>query len=54
MIGASDGLVRLTYADMLSSRVPDSRVHVMNDAGRQFNLKQPDEFTRVISSFLAE
>ena len=54
MMGDADQIVPLAYADILSSRIPDSRVHVMNDAGHLFNLEQPDEFARAVSSFLTE
>lgn len=54
MMGDADQLVPVAYADILSSQIPDSRVHVMTDAGHMFNLEQPDEFARVVSSFLAE
>ena len=54
MMGDADQIVPLAYAEILASRIPNSRVHVMTDAGHLFNLEQPDEFARVISSFLAE
>ena len=54
VVGDADQIVPLAYADLLSSRIPDSRVHVMNDAGHLFNLEQPDEFARAVSSFLRE
>ena len=54
MMGDADQIVPLAYADILSSQIPNSRVHVMSDSGHMFNLEQPDEFARVVSSFLTE
>jgi pimeloyl-ACP methyl ester carboxylesterase len=54
MMGDADQIVPLAYADILSSQIPNSRVHVMNDAGHMFNLEQRDEFARVVTSFLTK
>jgi pimeloyl-ACP methyl ester carboxylesterase len=54
VMGAADKIVPVAYAEILSSRIPNSRVHVMSDAGHMFNLEQPDELARVVSRFLTE
>ena len=54
MMGDADQIVPLAYADILSSQIPNSRVHVMNDAGHMFNLEQCDEFAQVVTSFLTK
>ena len=54
MMGDPDQIVPLAYADIRSSQIPNSRVHVMNDAGHMFNLEQCDEFAQVVTSFLTK
>lgn len=52
LAGAHDKVVPPGNADLLAARIPNSRVHVLPDAGHMFTLETPEAANRVISGFL--
>ena len=54
IVGDLDQVVPAAYAELLTSRIPDSRSHVMSDAGHMMTHERPDEFARVVLEFLSE
>lgn len=52
VVGDEDKIVPSSYGDLLASEIPNSSVHVMQNAGHLFNIEQPEEFARVVSEFL--
>ena len=54
VLGSDDKIVPVSYGAELTSRVPNSRVETIQEAGHLPMLEHPDEFTRVVSEFLVE
>ena len=54
IVGDKDQIVPASYADLLTSRIPDSRSHTMTNAGHMMAHEHPDEFARVVLEFLSE
>ncbi len=52
ILGDKDQVVPATYADLITSRIPDSCSHVMEDAGHMMTHEYPDEFARIVLEFL--
>jgi pimeloyl-ACP methyl ester carboxylesterase len=54
LMGDRDKIVPASYADLLTSRIPDSRSHVVADAGHMMAHEHADEFARLVLEFLSE
>ena len=52
LAGAHDKVVPPGNADLLAARIPDSRVHVLPDAGHLFPFEDPEAANAVILRFL--
>ena len=53
-MGDQDQVVPASYAELLTSRISDSRSHVMENAGHMMTHEHPDEFARIVLEFLTE
>ena len=49
-----DQVVPASYAELLTSRIPRSRSHVMSNAGHMLTHEHPDDFARLVLEFLSE
>jgi pimeloyl-ACP methyl ester carboxylesterase len=54
VMGSDDKLVPPPYGAEVTSRVPNSRVEVIQDSGHLPMLEQPEEVARVVSEFLSD
>ncbi len=54
VMGSDDKVVPAPYGAEVTSRVPNSRVETIQEAGHLPMLEQPDEFARLVSEFLVE
>ena len=52
VVGERDKIVPAAYADQLTSRIPDSRSHVMSNAGHLMAHERPDEFSALVRDFI--
>lgn len=52
--GASDGVVPPVYAEEFRSRIPGSRVVILDRSGHLPMAEQPEEFAAVVTAFLQE
>ncbi len=54
VVGDGDQIVPASYAEMLTSRIPDSQAVTMPDSGHMFPHEHPEKFARVVADFLAD
>ena len=54
MVGDGDKIVPAAYADILTSRIPNSKSQVMENAGHMFPHEHPVEFAKIVLDFLSE
>ena len=54
IMGEHDQIVPASYADLLTSRIPDSLSHVVYNAGHMMTHEQPGEVARLVLEFLSE
>ena len=54
IMGDRDQVVPASYAELLTSRIPGSRSHVMSNAGHMLTHGHPDDFARLVLEFLSE
>ncbi|MEO0466198.1 MAG: alpha/beta fold hydrolase [Pseudomonadota bacterium] len=54
VMGANDAIVPVVNGHILNTALPNSRLHVMDDAGHLFIVTRMNETRRVISGFLHE
>ncbi len=52
IVGERDRVVPAAYAEMLTSRIPNSRSRVMAGAGHMMTHEQPEEFAEITLEFL--
>ena len=52
VVGDGDKVVPAAYADILTSRIPESKSRVIENAGHMFPHEHPGEFVSVVLSFL--
>lgn len=51
LFGAHDTVVPLANADLLAKQIPDSRIHILPEAGHFFPLEVPEEAAQVVIQF---
>jgi 3-oxoadipate enol-lactonase len=54
MVGDQDAPVMATIADNIANGIPDSRRYIVEGADHLPNMRKPEEFNRVVLSFLGE
>ena len=54
LVGDGDKIVPAAYADILTSRIPNSRSQVIKNAGHMFPHEHPGEFAKIVREFLNE
>ena len=54
VVGDGDKIVPAAYADILTSRIPNSKSQVMKNAGHMFPHEHPVEFAEIVLEFLNE
>lgn len=54
IMGERDQIVPAPYAELLTSRIPVSRSHIMSSAGHMMTHEDPSEFARIVLEFLTE
>lgn len=50
--GKDDQIIPPSEAELMAKAIPNSQLHLLANAGHLPNLEQPDEFNRLVSSFL--
>jgi pimeloyl-ACP methyl ester carboxylesterase len=50
--GREDRVVPLSAAEEYTRRIPNARLEIVDDAGHRPDLEQPDEFARLLRTFL--
>ncbi len=53
IVGDGDQIVPVSYAEMLTSRIPDSQAVTMPDSGHMFPHEHPARFAETVAEFLA-
>ena len=53
VVADNDRIVPAAYGDVVARRVPDSRLHVIGDAGHLYILERPREFADLVADFPA-
>jgi pimeloyl-ACP methyl ester carboxylesterase len=51
--GTADNVVDYRNAELLASRIPGSRVELLEGCGHLFFWERPDECVRIVDEFLA-
>ena len=53
IVGDGDQIVPASYAEMLTSRIPDSKSVTMSSSGHMFPHEHPAEFAETVTDFLS-
>jgi 3-oxoadipate enol-lactonase len=52
--GAEDPATPVEHAELLASRIPGARLHVLEHAAHLANVERPDEFTKAVLDHLGQ